>query len=104
MARRARVPGATLPRRSFRDELVSAYDPFPDSHLKQGKDTPGRHFSCSRFVGKKALDFLVAPIMSIATPDKYPVRLTLTERSPGFPPNLASAYAFMQGPKLRSGE
>jgi peptide/nickel transport system substrate-binding protein len=51
-------------------------------------------FTLERYKGTAA-DFLVAPIQTIATPDKYTVRLTLKEQSPGFLPNLASTYAFM---------
>ncbi|GIX48531.1 MAG: peptide ABC transporter substrate-binding protein [Candidatus Tectimicrobiota bacterium] len=49
-------------------------------------------FTFERYRGS-VVDFLVAPIRSIETPDKYTVRLTLKERSPGFFPNLASTYA-----------
>ena len=51
-------------------------------------------FTLERCRGK-ALDFLVAPIKSIDTPDKYTVRITLNGRSPGFLPNLGSCYAFI---------
>lgn len=51
-------------------------------------------FTLERCRGK-ALDFLVAPIKSIETPDKYTVRVTLKAKSPGFLPNLGSCYAFI---------
>lgn len=51
-------------------------------------------FTLERAKGK-AIDFLVAPIKTIDAPDKYTVRITLKERSPGFFPNLGSSYALM---------
>ena len=51
-------------------------------------------FTLERCRGK-ALDFLVAPVKSIDTPDKYTVRIALKGRSPGFLPNLGSSYAFI---------
>ena len=51
-------------------------------------------FTLERARGK-ALDFLVAPVKAIEAPERYTVRITLKERSPGFFPNLGSCYAFM---------
>lgn len=51
-------------------------------------------FSLERYRGKP-LDFLVAPVKSIETPDRYTVRITLKERSPGFLPNLGSSFALI---------
>ncbi len=51
-------------------------------------------FTLERCKGK-ALDFLVSPTKSIDVLDKYTVRITLKDRSPGFFPNLGSCYALM---------
>jgi peptide/nickel transport system substrate-binding protein len=51
-------------------------------------------YTLERWQGK-VVNFLVEPVKTIETPDKYTVRITLKERSPGFFPNLGSTYAYM---------
>jgi len=97
---------------AFSPDLAEKWEISPDQltytfHLRRGvtwQNLPpvnGREFvagdvkfTLERCHGK-VLDFLVAPIKSIETPDNYTVRITLKERSPGFLPNLASSYAFI---------
>ena len=96
----------------FEPDLAARWETSPDRltytfHLRQGvkwqnlAPLNGREFvaddvkfTLERYKGK-VLDFLVAPIKTIDTPDKYTVRITLSEPSPSFLPNLASTYAFM---------
>jgi peptide/nickel transport system substrate-binding protein len=93
-------------------DLAERWEVSPDQltytfHLRQGvkwQNIPpvnGREFvaedvkfTLERYKGK-VVDFLVSPIRSIETPDKYTVRITLKEESPSFFPNLASTYAFI---------
>jgi peptide/nickel transport system substrate-binding protein len=93
-------------------DLAERWETSPDQltytfHLRRGvkwQNLPplnGREFvaddvkfTLERMQGK-VVNFLVAPIKTIDTPDKYTVRITLGERSPSFLPNLGSTYAFM---------